>query len=299
MALALDAIEAGKAAGLLTAAALKASLAQACTIHMEALSPIGTVTALLAVLPVPPHWASLPALLSSVARCTLALPPKGVTDAPVVAATLPQAAGTKAPGGARYRADVPHPSMGANAGAGAGGVADTSILAGAVSVARCPLGAQHLTEWASISWGAEAGTSGGVAGGPMVAWAVQEAVRAVEARWTRLVAQWGGEARGAGTDPIQGITGGSMVAVTAALTVLAPRMLITFTGAVMSPPTWLTLATLRGHTPPMDTLLGATWDTGVPALIVTQAALVAPAVVSAHCLSVLCAIHNPLLRAGL
>lgn len=38
-----------------------------------------------------------------------------------------------------------HPSMGADAGAGAGGVADTPILAGAVGAARCPLGAQHLT----------------------------------------------------------------------------------------------------------------------------------------------------------
>lgn len=60
-ALTLDAVEAGKTAGLLAAAALKASLAQARTIHVEALSPVGTVTALLAVLPVPPHRAPLPA----------------------------------------------------------------------------------------------------------------------------------------------------------------------------------------------------------------------------------------------
>ena len=61
VALTVDAIEAGKAAGLLAAAALKASLAQARAIHVETLSPVGTVTALLAVLPIPPHWAPLPA----------------------------------------------------------------------------------------------------------------------------------------------------------------------------------------------------------------------------------------------
>lgn len=38
-----------------------------------------------------------------------------------------------------------HPSMGADAGAGAGGVADTPILAGTVGATWCPLGAQHLT----------------------------------------------------------------------------------------------------------------------------------------------------------
>lgn len=298
-ALTLDAVEAGKTAGLLAAAALKASLAQARTIHVEALSPVGTVTALLAVLPVPPHRAPLPALLSGEAGRTPALPPQGITATPVVAAALPLAAGAEAPGGARYGADVPHPSMGADAGAGAGGVADTPILAGAVGAARCPLGAQHLTEWASKSWGAEAGTSGGVAGGPVVAWAVQAAVGAVGAGRAGLVAQWGGEARGAGTDPTQGIAGGPVVAVTVVLAVLAPQTLITRAGAVVSPPARLTLATLRGHAPPVDALLGAARDAGVPALIVAQAALVAPAVVGAHRLSVLRAVHDPLLRAGL
>lgn len=61
VALAVDAIETRKAAGLLAAAALKAGLAQARAVHMEALSSIGTVTALLAVLPIPPHRAPLPA----------------------------------------------------------------------------------------------------------------------------------------------------------------------------------------------------------------------------------------------
>lgn len=61
----------------------------------------------------------------------------------------------------------------------------------------------------------------------MVAWAVQATVRAVGAGRAGLVAQRGGETRGAGTDPAQGITGGPMVAVTAVLAVLAPRVLIT------------------------------------------------------------------------
>lgn len=58
-ALAVQAVEAGQAVPLLTAAALEAGLAQAAPIHVEALAPVGTVTALLAVLPVPPHWALL------------------------------------------------------------------------------------------------------------------------------------------------------------------------------------------------------------------------------------------------
>lgn len=58
-ALAVEAVEVGQAVPLLTAAALEASLAQAAPIHVEALAPVGTVTALLAVLPIPPHWAPL------------------------------------------------------------------------------------------------------------------------------------------------------------------------------------------------------------------------------------------------
>lgn len=61
----------------------------------------------------------------------------------------------------------------------------------------------------------------------MVAWAVQAAVRAVGAGRAGLVAQRGGEARGAGTDPTQGIAGGPVVAVTVVLAVLAPQTLIT------------------------------------------------------------------------
>lgn len=58
-ALAVEAVEAGQAVPLLAAAALEAGLAQAGPVHVEALAPVGTVTALLAVLPVPPHWAPL------------------------------------------------------------------------------------------------------------------------------------------------------------------------------------------------------------------------------------------------
>lgn len=110
-----------------------------------------------------------PSLLSGEAGGTPALPAVGVTVAPVVAATLALAAGAKAPGGARHGADLPlqrstrvsrgvggtdpvwggaqssyRPSMGADAGAAAGGVADAPIPAGTGGGAGCPLRAGHL-----------------------------------------------------------------------------------------------------------------------------------------------------------
>lgn len=69
---------------------------------------------------------------------------------------------------------------------------------------------------------AEAGTSGGVAGGLVLAGAGQVTALPVGARWAWLAAQGVGEARGTGADPGQGVTRGPMVALAALSTVWPP-----------------------------------------------------------------------------
>lgn len=69
---------------------------------------------------------------------------------------------------------------------------------------------------------AEAGTSGGVAGGLVMAGAGQVTALPIGAGWAWLAAQGVGEARGAGADPCQGVTRGPMVAEAALSTVWPP-----------------------------------------------------------------------------
>lgn len=131
-----------------------------------------------------------------------------------------------------------------------------------------------------------------------MALATKLAGRTVVASRAGLAAARGLQASAAKARPALGITGTAVATVAELVTLWAPHSRGTLTGAVVTPPAWCTLAPIRSHAATVDTLLGAEWDTGSSALVVTPTALQAWAGVHLHHLTVHGPVDNRRLSTG-
>lgn len=298
--LAAETVEAVGAEALGAAVAREAVFAQTRAVGRKAAGARGAVAGLGTVLPEAAHRALFPAPLTSVARSTVALPSKSVTEATIVAATFLGTVGSMEALWAGQGTDGAHPAWWTAAGT-LGDLEDTSILASigaGTEETRRVLWTGYITAGSRSPWGADAGTILGVTGCPM-ALAAKLAGRAIAARRAGLKAVWGLQAREARTRPTLRVTGAAVAAGAAFVTLLPPHSWGTLTGAVVTPPAWCTLALIGSHTAAMDTLLGTEWDTGSSATLVeAPAALQAWSGVCLHHLPVHCPVDNPGLGAG-
>lgn len=126
--LAAETIEAIRTEALSAAVACEAMFAQTPTIDGKAAGTRAAVAGLRTVLPEPAHGALFLAPIPDIARSTMALPSKAVTEATVVASTLPSTVGSMETLWAGQGTDDTHPARWAAAGA-LGALRNTSILA--------------------------------------------------------------------------------------------------------------------------------------------------------------------------
>lgn len=184
-------------------------------------------------------------------------------------------------------ADGAHPARWAAAGI-LGGQEDTPVVArrgDGAEGAGSALVTGHLAAGPRSLWGAEAGSSPGVAGGP-VAVAAELAGGAVAARGAGLQAVRGLQARRAGALPTLGVTGAAVATAAGPVTLRSPHSWGTCAGAVVTSPGLCTLAVAGRHAAAMDTLVGAKWDADAADVVEALAALQAPSVVRLHHLAV-------------
>lgn len=297
-----ETIEAIQTLALLAVAAVKAGLAEAGPADVEAAATVGTVAGLEAVWAVAADGALLTTAVSRVARCAVAQPRLAVAAASVVAPALPLTAGAEAPFWAADGADGTHPSRRAHTGVGARGVADAPVLAGAGILtleSYSVIEARELAVWSSESLGAETSPRHPVTVGPVLAVATQQASGAVGTWGTEFLAQGTPVARWAEAGAVQGVAGATVQAFAGLLTVRPPEQAAAGAGTVGAPPSFLALAPIQSHTPPVDALSGTTRDTELSALIVALAAAIPHSIIHLYPLSVGCLVEDPLLSAGL
>lgn len=297
--LAAEAVEAVGAEALGAAVPRETVLAQTRAVGREAAGARGAVAHLGAVLPEAAHRALLTAPVPGEAWSAATLPRKSVAGAIIVTVAFLGAVGPVEALGAGQGADGAHPARWAAARAPRG-LKDTPVVTrkgvGASEASRV-LDARHLTAGPSSLGGAEAGSSLGVTGCPM-ALASELAARAIVAREAGLATVWGLQASRAETNPTSGVTRAVVATVAGPVTLWPPYSRRAFTGAVISPPAWHTLALVGCQTAAVHTFLDAEGDTCPSTFIEAVAALQALPVVHLHHLTVYCPIDHHGLGAG-